>query len=65
MTITRTFYSQNADQKRRGTQTDRLTITGEPAAGDFFEMCLRHAASLGCFTLFENGAYIAIQFDID
>jgi hypothetical protein len=63
MTITRTFVGQTAAQKERGTHTDLLTITGEPAAGNFFEMYLHHAASFDCFTLFENGAYTAIQFD--
>jgi hypothetical protein len=62
MTVTRTFYSQNAAQKERGTTTELLTITGEPSAGNFFELYLHHAASLGCYTLYENGAYIAIQF---
>jgi hypothetical protein len=62
MTITRTFYSQTADQKERGNHTDILTIEGEPDAGNFFERYLHHAASFNCYTLFENGAYIAIQF---
>jgi hypothetical protein len=62
MTITRTFYSQNAAQKERGTTTELLAITGEPSVGNFFELYLYHAASLDCYTLYENGAYIAIQF---
>jgi hypothetical protein len=63
MTIDKEFYSQNADQKERGTETDSLDITGEPATGNFFESYLHLAASFDCFTLFENGAYTAIQFN--
>jgi hypothetical protein len=62
MTITRKFYSQDAAQKKRGNHTDILTIEGEPDNGNFFERYLHHAASFDCYTLFENGAYIAIQF---
>jgi hypothetical protein len=62
MTITRTFYRQTAAQAERGNHTDILTIEGEPDAGNFFELYLHHAASFNCYTLYENGAYIAVQF---
>jgi len=62
MKISKKFYRRNSAQKKRGTVTETLYISGDCSESNLFEYFISNAAKLG-YIIRENGAYIAIEYN--